>query len=262
MLHRLHDYARLAIFATDGKLGRLSDCLFDDARWKIRYVLVNASLFARKIAVSPLAIRHTHWTSGEMTSCLALKHLGDGAGLLATSRTSRTGEHDDASCHVDQVSSCGPALWTWVVAPGGAGGRSLDEHLVAAVGPAVGNAGRYSYQLRSLTALCGMHLHIASFGPAHVDDVMVDDRNWSVSYLLMDASNGTGRHTHLVPSAKVTAIDWAAGDVYLDLTRELVETSPAFDTGQPFDRASEDALTAHYGCANVRPSVAGRTSGT
>jgi hypothetical protein len=245
MLHRLYDGFRLTIHATAGELGPVDDCLFDDARWAIRYFVVTARMFGRKIAVSPLAIEATHWPTRTMTSRLALEEMRHGADLLETPRSLPTREQEHASYHGYPAYWGGPALWSWAGAPGALAAPPPDEYMVATPPPATASAALHRYQLRGLADLRGAHLQAEDGGIGHVDDVMIDE-HWHVPYLLIDTSNWIGGRTRLVPTSKVTAVDWLGRNVFLDLTREQIEKSPAFDAREAWDRTAEEKLAAHY----------------
>jgi len=58
MLHKVKDLQGDAILAQDGELGSVDDLYFDDERWDVRYVVVNARRWipGRKYLISPVAI--------------------------------------------------------------------------------------------------------------------------------------------------------------------------------------------------------------
>ncbi len=41
MLRSMKDLHGFAIHASDGDIGRVADCLFDDDRWAVRYLVVD-----------------------------------------------------------------------------------------------------------------------------------------------------------------------------------------------------------------------------
>jgi hypothetical protein len=55
----VRDLLDRSLEASDGNAGKLSDLLFDDARWEVRYLVVRAGsrLFGREVLVSPEAVR-------------------------------------------------------------------------------------------------------------------------------------------------------------------------------------------------------------
>src|SRR5205823_5564397 len=63
MLRSTRDFSGYAIRASDGDVGSASDLYFDDASWKIRYVIVNTGewLAGRKVLVAPEAFAPPQW---------------------------------------------------------------------------------------------------------------------------------------------------------------------------------------------------------
>jgi hypothetical protein len=55
-----------SIEASDGPIGRVADFLFDDKRWSIRWMVVDASawLADRKVLIHPSVIRRRRCTTG------------------------------------------------------------------------------------------------------------------------------------------------------------------------------------------------------
>ena len=73
------------------------------------------------------------------------------------------------------------------------------------------------------------HLH-ASDGPiGHVDDFLIDERDWTMRYLVVDTSNWIGGKTVLVSSSVIAAVDPVARRIDVSLTREQVEAGPSME---------------------------------
>lgn len=81
-----------------------------------------------------------------------------------------------------------------------------------------------------------------------VDDLYIDYDEHTVRYLTLDVGGflGIGSKTVLVPFEK---IQWAAeGDhLYLDASRETIESAPEFDPGGGYDREYEDSVMTAWG---------------
>jgi hypothetical protein len=83
--------------------------------------------------------------------------------------------------------------------------------------------------LHRTTKVKGFHLH-ASDGPiGHVDDFLVDERDWIVRYLVVDTSNWIGGKTVLVSTAAISGIDPEARRINVSLTREVVQEGPSME---------------------------------
>src|SRR5438105_5096052 len=59
MLISVKDLAGFHLAATDGSIGEVQDCYFDDVHWTVRYLVVDTGgwLSGRKVLISPMAIR-------------------------------------------------------------------------------------------------------------------------------------------------------------------------------------------------------------
>ena len=63
MLHAVKGLSGLAMGATDGEIGEVTDVYFDDQRWTIRYMVVATPrwLHGRKVLISPMSVRGISW---------------------------------------------------------------------------------------------------------------------------------------------------------------------------------------------------------
>jgi PRC-barrel domain len=63
MLHSVTDLNDYAIHATDGAIGHVKDCYFNDESWAVRYLVVDTGswLASRKVLISPMSIGQPNW---------------------------------------------------------------------------------------------------------------------------------------------------------------------------------------------------------
>lgn len=79
-----------------------------------------------------------------------------------------------------------------------------------------------------------------------IQDVLFDDRNWVVRYLVVDAGGWLSEREVLIsPYSIRQPVGWD-GHVDVALTRRLVRTSPALDIDQPVSREQELEFERHY----------------
>ena len=64
MLRNVNDLYGFSVVASDGPIGEVRDCYFDDQAWTIRFFVVEtgAWLGGRKVLISPIAIHGLDWT--------------------------------------------------------------------------------------------------------------------------------------------------------------------------------------------------------
>ena len=80
----------------------------------------------------------------------------------------------------------------------------------------------------------------------HVEDFLFDDEKRAVRYLVVNTGMRLlGRKVLLSPLA-VTEVNWAAGEISVNLTKEQVQNSPDIDLEMPVSREHEMQLLRYY----------------
>lgn len=102
-------------------------------------------------------------------------------------------------------------------------------------------------QLLSARHLIGFYAQAVDGAVGHVEDLIVDLQAWQVRYLEIDTRNWVPGRRVLVAPGWLHAIDRPNRTVALDLSRELVRSSPPYDRKAPLDRSLEENLYRHYG---------------
>lgn len=75
----------------------------------------------------------------------------------------------------------------------------------------------------------GFHIVAADGEIGHVDDFLVDERDWSVQYLVVDTSNWIGGRTVLISRDVVDAIDSPNRKIRVRLSRDEIKRGPSVD---------------------------------
>ena len=101
--------------------------------------------------------------------------------------------------------------------------------------------------LRSTEAVEGYHIHASDGEIGHVEDFLVDDVDWTIRYLVVDTKNWWPGKKVLIAPRSVKQIDWTDRLVNLDVDRQMVKDSPAYDPSMAVDRAYEKQFHGHYG---------------
>ena len=100
--------------------------------------------------------------------------------------------------------------------------------------------------LRSASEVTGYYIHATDGDIGHLADILVEDTDWTIRYLVIDTSNWWMGKTILISPRSATDIRWSERLVYLDVTRDKIKSSPTYDPNQRVDRAMEDQIAAHY----------------
>ena len=241
-----------AIEATDGRIGTVSDFLFDERSWKIRWMVVEAGgwLNGRKVLIHPSAIGQPDYRRSEIPVRLSREKVKNSPGILSDAPVSLQMQTDLHGYYGwDPLWGGGNYLGGYTYGMAAAFAplpyRSGSGLLEAGRSDPPGNDG--DPHLRSLTAVVDYHIE-AKDGPIrHVENFLVDDETWGIRYLVIDTKNWwPGQHVLMSPYA-VTAISWSNHDITLDVSREQVKASPAWDPAGLINRGEEQTLHEFYG---------------
>lgn len=243
-----------AIEATDGRIGTVSDFLFDDTTWKIRWMVVQTGswLTNQKVLVHPSAILRMDARLEEVLVRLTRQQVRESPGIISDAPVSRQMETNLQGYYgLDPVWGGGNYFGRYASGMGGAFDPSpsgFDSDLLEADRPAASREDGDPH-LRSLAAVVGYHIQ-ASDGPiGHVENFLVDDATWGIRYLVIDTKNWwSGQHVLISPFA-VRGISWTDRDVTVAVTREQVRGSPAWDPATMINEDFEKRLHGHYGWA-------------
>jgi len=239
-----------AITASDGQLGTVSDFLFDDASWLVRWLVVDTGnwLSGRKVLLPPMVLGHPHPTEHTFPVRLTRQQVKDSPDINADQPVSRQME-----THVYDYYGWYP-YWESGLYMGGFG---YMGGIMA--GPSAMDSRRHQRQfadthrddgdphLRSIGAVTGYHIHASDGAIGHVEDFMLDDTDWSIHYLVVDTKNWWPGKKVLISPRSARGIDWSDRLVNLDADRQKVKDSPTYDASTTVDRAYEARYHSYYG---------------
>jgi hypothetical protein len=101
--------------------------------------------------------------------------------------------------------------------------------------------------LRSLDHLLGYRIAAVNGGVGTLADLFFVDDSWMVRYLLVAAGGWLNRKTVLLSASAIGDVCDANHEICVELTREMVLTSPGVDSDRPVSRQKEILLSRHYG---------------
>ena len=235
-LARLH---RFTLHAQDGKLGSVEDLYFDDARWAVRYIVLDTGgwLRGRHVLISPASITAVDWDKRTIAVALTCDQVRNSPGPAAHQPVSR--QHE-----AELIAYYGwPQYWTMSpfgfepigippyppsepLRPRGAG--EADPHLRSA-----GEVEEYRVEGRN--------------GPVgHVADFIFDDESWHIVFMTINAGSRLHKGLVLIKLAWIDSISWEERHVTVYMTRKDIRSSPEFVPRFPVSPEYLDRLLAHY----------------
>lgn len=228
MLRSTKEMKKYTIGATDGEIGHVTDFLFDDKSWVIRYLVVETGswLMSRKVLISPFALQDADWMHKRLPVRISRDQVKHSPDIDTQKSVSR--QHEIA--YADYYGY--PHYW----GSNGLWGDGLSAPLLDGCNP----------HLRSCQSIIGYHIQASDGDIGHLQEILVDERTWSIRYMVVDTSNYWAGHEVLVSPAWVKHIDWDESKVTLDLLKKTVKESPRFVSSDEINREQETALHQHY----------------
>lgn len=113
MLRSINDLKGYTLGATDGDIGEVTECYFDDDKWTVRYLIVDTGgwLTGRKVLISPIALREVDWNAKRIHAQLTKKGVEDSPDIATdkpVSRQHETSYYDYYNSHTIGVAlTCG-----------------------------------------------------------------------------------------------------------------------------------------------------------
>jgi hypothetical protein len=234
-----------AITASDGRIGTVSDFLFDDASWLIRWLVVDTGnwLTGRKVLLAPSVLGHLDPNGSEFSVSLTMQQVKNSPDIDTERPVSRQIESDIYDYYGWSPYWGAGAGYLGFGFGGGATAplpsprsRRRAEDIAAA------RRSDDDPHLRSVEAVTGYHIHASDGEIGHVADFLVEDSDWSIHEIVVDTKNWWPGKNVLISPRLIREIDWMNNMVKLNVDRERVKDSPAFDASTTVDQALHETF--------------------
>ena len=238
-IKELHNYV---LEATDGEIGRCSDFLFDDDLWIIRYMVADTRkwLPGRKVLISPESLIEPDWLWKRFPVNLSKGRIKESPPLESDAPVSRQYESRWTKYYGLPQYWSGFGELGAVYNPMVPSAEVQEAHLKMNKSSAEG-------QLRSAHEVIGYHIQATDGEIGHVQDFFVDDRVWTLNYIVVDTRKWLPGRKVLVSPQWASAVSWSERKVFFELSKAKIENSPEYDPAEPPNRKYEDHLYKHYG---------------
>jgi hypothetical protein len=241
-----------AIEASDGRIGTVADFLFDDASWRVRWLVVDCGtwLTGRKVLIHPSAISRADLDQQQFLVSLTKAQVEKSPELAEDQPVSQQMENQLYTYYGWDPLWGGPYLsetpgamaWPYMAPPYFGLGLNTGE----AQGKRASLRGSDPH-VRSVNEVMGYHLHAVDGEIGHIENFMIDDADWSIHYFVVDTRNWWFGKRALISPLAVKSIDWFDRHVELDVSREQIKSSPPWDPFDAFSQLYAKRLHEHYG---------------
>ena len=246
MIYSLKELQNWAVQAIDGTVGRVEDFYFDDEDWIVRYLSVDSQdwLDRRRLLFSTRALSELY-ARGRAILVQADRE---------TIRNSQRFEQKQPLGREQEIELHEYYRWPFYWTPGDSGG--LGPGSIAAY-PLVelaeemmekgGEPPLEHHTLHSFRQFSGFAIQARDGSIGKIDDLLVEDEDWNIYYLIVDTGSWLPGRKVLVSPSWIQKVNWAASQVDIDLNQETIRNSPEYDPSVPLDEDYDARLKSYYG---------------
>ena len=241
MLYRTKELKGYQLGATDGDIGKVTDFLFDDQFWTVRYLIAETGtwLLQRPVLISPHSLKEVRAGAKEIMTDLARQQVEDSPPLESDLPVSRQYERKYYAYYGWSSYWYGPYPW-------GAYYYPVNEAQLEPPESGEDEGKKWDSHLRSIKEVEGYNIHTADGDIGHISDFILDGGTWAIRYLVADTANlWPGKHVLLSPHW-IVQVSWADREVDTDLTRETIKQAPEYRKDTEINREYEQQLYSYY----------------
>jgi hypothetical protein len=253
MLFSVNDTLGYRIGAVDGEIGSLSDVLFDDATSKARYLVVDTGswLVGRSVLLGLAAAGQLEPDRKQISSALTRQQVKDSPDVETHQPVSRQQEealhryYGWSPYWEGAATGYGLAPLWGVIPPPPQPQPGLDVDDTAREIAAAERQG--DQHLHSAREVIGYYVEASDGDIGHVEDLLIDDVDWTIRLIVVDTRNWLPGRKVLVAPDWLVRVDWSGRQIKFDLPRDRIKSSPEYDPAITVNRGLEEALYEHYG---------------
>jgi hypothetical protein len=237
MLRSIKQFLGDRLGASDGEIGHVKDFYFDDQNWVVRYLVANSGtwLTGRQVLLSPYALGGLDQAGKILRVKLTRKQIEDSPAIESHKPVSQQYEEEYYRYYGWPYYWQGDGLW------GMSGSPVLESPATITPrghpAPIDVKLKRSDAHLRSAQSVNGYHLQASDGTSGHICDFMMDDQSWAIRQLVVKTGHRFSGKEVQIPVSKIDRISYEKSTVFVNLTKESVEQSPAFHPA-PFGAAN------------------------
>ncbi len=210
--------------ATEGEIGTVKDFYFDDHTWTVRYMVVKTGgwLFGQEVLISPYAVLPHSWESGAFPVRLTKEQVRLSPDIDMEKPVSRGQEEGLANYYSWQ------RYWKKGFFPG-------EREILKETNE--------DPHLRSIQKIADCNILANDGDIGLVSDIIMDDQNWQISYLVADLHNWIGGKKVLIAVNNIKDVNWKNSKVMVKISMKAIKNSSAIDPWNYIVPEDGNALT-------------------
>lgn len=241
MLRDLKKLRGFSLKALDGEIGNVRDVYFDDLDWVVRYLVVDTGswLTGRTVLIVPKVLRTPEDASRTIPVTLTRSKV-EGSPSVETNKPV-TRQHEAELLRYYGLSSYWPEPMIGASFPPGPASTIMPPP-----GEDDSKKPKGDPNLQSSHDVTGFPIQAKDGDLGHVQDFILEDKDWAIRYLVVDTTNWWPGGLVLVSPKWIEHIDWKTREVQIALPRETLREAPTYHPSSPITPEFEQRLRAYY----------------
>ncbi|OFZ18105.1 MAG: hypothetical protein A2X94_13960 [Bdellovibrionales bacterium GWB1_55_8] len=235
MLRSAQSMIGYRVRANRSEIGKIDDLLFDADHWLARYWVINSTglLASRDETFVPIGL--TDWIDHSLRdiSLSTSKELIEKSPDLRLRSPSARWPQPHYSERYQW-----PFFWT--------GAGTLGTATVKPPSEPIASEKKSELALYSSAEAFRYRLHATDRNAGYVEDFLLDDRTWSIRYLVVTRRRWWPTRAVAMPPHWITDVSWKEHLFNVDLTRKQIFNAPRFNRSSAISPDFEEKLTAYY----------------
>jgi uncharacterized protein YrrD len=238
MIRSLKTMTGKKLLSAEDEVGTVEDYLFDAQKWLVRYLVVDSGswLNRRRLLFSPKAVNIQDEEEDRLSINIDRERIEksppiDPERKLTPEEEARLHEYYEWPFDVPRLDHTTVPM------------VEMYSEMQEKTGE--GEQTRHS-NLQSMDDITGYSIEARDGGIGRVDDILIDDKNWRVQYLVVDTGGFLPGRKILLAPQWIENFDLNDTSVQVDLSRETIENSPPYDPDTMIDHEYEEQLFNHY----------------
>lgn len=218
------------IDATDGEMGKIKDLYFDDKKWAIRYAIIDTRkwLPGRKVLLSPTSFVNMDNDSENLEVKYDKEAVRSSPEIPEETAISKDVEDSITGYYGWNRYWAGNMLWGAIEMPWDTIPR--DEMTEDQTRYNQQMEEQQVYDLRSENETLDYKVHANDGKIGRVTDMIYDDQNWKIRYLVVRSSASYVVDKFLVfDTEEIESVDWFEKDIYINGSVEEVNHLKIFE---------------------------------
>jgi len=218
--HSIRSLHGFTVRATDGDIGHAIDFYFDDEKWAVRYLVIDAGSWfgGRRVLVSPIAITDIRQRPKAIDVSISRDQIRNSPNVSGAMPITRGLEAQQYQYYGWPYYWAGPAVWgNWETSEAAAAAPRGAPPAVPAPNEA---------HLHSTNVVEGYEIQATDGEIGRVEDFYLDDRDWHIDRIEVYTPGSSLGEELFIPSQQVTRFDWVGRKLFVDFSREQMASKP------------------------------------